>query len=327
MFIKFFKSYQPATLFAIPLVALVFWITTFFHPVTFYTSDTALFYQWICSYLIHLPKIVISLIAIGLLIFQAIYWNKILNNYEVLYKKSYLPSLFYIILMSTFPSFLYLHPLLLVNTILLFILEKIFAIYKNESSIPLDFDIGFLIALASFLYFPVICIFLLHWIALIILRPFKWREWVAGIVGLGVPYFFVATYFFWNNRLQFFLTNQITNHFNYSFGFALPLMTSQIIFLIILFIFFLLALLKLQPNFFKNVIRTRNFQQILLVFIFFGFGLGLFGTEIHLEYFTALAIPLSVFIAYYFLAVKKNWWLETLFFILMGSLLYAHVTG
>ncbi|HEV7620475.1 MAG TPA: hypothetical protein VGO09_02010, partial [Flavisolibacter sp.] len=96
--IRFFKSPQPATLFIVPLIVLILWAKAFFnHPFVMNGTGTTL-YNLITDFLNIFPGFIQVLITVGLISFEAIYFNTILNRHEVLYKNSYLPALMYALL-------------------------------------------------------------------------------------------------------------------------------------------------------------------------------------------------------------------------------------
>jgi hypothetical protein len=43
--------------------------------------------------------------------------------------------------------------------------------------------------------------------------------------------------------------------------------------------------------------------------------------------FAILVIPLATMISYYFLAAKKNWWVEVLFWCIVGVMIFNYVNA
>jgi hypothetical protein len=73
---------------------------------------------------------------------------------------------------------------------------RILSTYKTER-ISLHFlDAGLLISLASLFFLPAIVFFLFLLAALILLRPFIWREWTYAVLGLISPYLFLASVYY-----------------------------------------------------------------------------------------------------------------------------------
>ena len=95
-------------------------------------------------------------------------------------------------LVSLFIPFLVLSPTLICNFITIWMLYKLFNIYKQADVKGIMFDLGMLVALGSLIYFPFIVMLPLIWISLIIFRPFSWREWITPLMGVIVVYFLLA---------------------------------------------------------------------------------------------------------------------------------------
>jgi hypothetical protein len=67
--------------------------------------------------------------------------------------------------------------------------------------------------------------------------------------------------------------------------------------------------------------RTKK-SIIFLVWFFFLSALSIsLAPEISTKYFSALAIPAAVFCSNYFANLKKEWWAEFLFLLLLSSLI------
>jgi len=324
MLIRFFKSNQSATFIAIPILVIALWIEGFMKQVPLEINSSMPVYKLAIYFYSAKTAIIYRIIALGLIILQAIYLNNIINKHEVLYKKSHLPALLYCILMSLFIPFLNFTPLLLINILLIKLLDTVLSFYKSTTN-DLAFNCGFLMGVCALIYFPSIIIFFLILFGLMILRPFYWRNWVASIIGIILPFYFISIYYFWTDKLEKFWGLEIPGYFIHliriDFSFTRPV---KILSIAIAFIV-LLSLLKLQSNFFKNVIRTRNFQ-IVLLFFFVISGLSLFlCPKIQLEDFSIIAMPSAIFISYYFLSSKKTILVEFLMLLLLLLLIYNQI--
>lgn len=317
--IRFFKSPQPATLFVIPLIVFLLWIQAFFkHPFIINNAGSQL-YSFVAGLLSSLPGFIQVILAMALISFEAIYFNNILNRHEVLYRNSYLPALMYALLMSLAFPILQFHPLILVNLFLLKALDKMFMLFKNDSPISPLFDSCFLISIASLLYFPAAVMFVLFLVALAILRQFNLREWLISIIGFLLPYFFLSVFFFWTDQWRTgwhqLFKGFIPQHFDIGFTVG----KSLAILFALLGVLLLFSMRRLLQNFYKNTVRTRNYQQILGLFFIVAVASSFLLDKIPLYHFTMLALPLSVFFSHYFLAANKRvWFSESLLWGIMG---------
>jgi len=263
-----------------------------------------------------------NMLIAGILVFsQALLLNLLVNRYNLLGRSSFLPALMYITASGLFTPFLVLSPPLICNFLVIWMLFKLFDLYKGESALSTAYDLGMIVAIGTLIYFPFIFFFLLIWIALIIFRPFNWREWTAGILGYATIFFFLAVFYYLHNQFdQFFdiwlplgtkFPNRIniTNYYNY-------------LVLIPVIVILGLCFVKLRQNFFKSYVQVRKSFQ-LLFFMFLVAALSFYvRAQFNLNHFLLCAIPAAVFFAYYFLHATSKWFYETLYLLLFISIIY-----
>jgi hypothetical protein len=259
-------------------------------------------------------------LAAVLVFIQALLLNYLINHYNLLGKPSFLPALMYVTASGLFPPFLVLSAPLICNFLVIWMLFKLFDFYKSDDAKSTAYDLGMIVAIGTLIYFPFIYLFLVIWIALVIFKPFKWREWVAGIIGYATIFFFLAVYYYLTNRLnQFYdiwlplgakFPNRINiNYYNY-------------IVLVPVLLILMLCFIKLRQNFFKSYVQVRKSFQ-LLFFVFLIGGLCFYvRAEFNLNHFLLCTIPCAVFFAYYFLYASNKWIYETLYFLLLLSIIY-----
>jgi hypothetical protein len=251
---------------------------------------------------------------------QAILFNRIINNHSLLAKPGYLPGLLYITGTSLFMPFLILSPPLICNFLLIWILDKFLKMGKSPSAMSLLFDVGMIIAIGTFIYFPFIVMLLTPWLSLLLYRSFNWREWLAGLVGFLTIFFFLAVFYYWNDNLNMFYN--IWLPLGNSFPSVFRINYNDYLVLVPVFVIIILATLKLRENFFRSFISTRKAFQML----FFVFLLGLVGVytkpDFRLYHFLLCVPPGAVLLAYYFSNATKRWFYESLFLVLVFAIQY-----
>lgn len=316
MIIRFLKSNQPIGIIILPVFGLLLWTSGFIRPQEVDIYETMPLYNLVCRGMVNYKLLAVAT-AFILLMMGAAILNYVINEHEILGKQSYLPALFYILLMSSSPFHLALHPGLFANLFLMLAMNQLFNIYRKEISFSQVFDAGLLIALASLFYLPSILLFPLVWIALIVFRPFIWREWIIALIGLIVPYLYLCVYYFWQGSLD-----HIKEHLGFMVkaeGLNIVKMSGYSYFFIAIII--LLVILSLGNLFagltVNNKLKAKN--SLILWSWFLLFSLFMFPIY-SIKYISFIAIPLSVFYANYFLQVKKEWWAEFLFLILIISI-------
>lgn len=257
----------------------------------------------------------------GIVVFvQALLLNRIVNNHNLLGKQTYLPALFYLVVCSALATFLTLSMPLLCNFLLLYIFNKLLLSYKRSDVISVFFDLGLVIGLATIIYFPLIFLLLFVWSCLIILRPFYWREWLASIIAFLLMMFFLAVYYFYNDKLINFF--DIWEPFKAPLKLFVTIKYNQYLVLLPILAALFLGFLSLQVNFYKSFVIVRKGFLVLLmlsIVIIFSFYLS---PDFGIIHFILLAIPVCVLMAYYFLYAKRKWIYETLFFTTIAFILY-----
>ena len=257
----------------------------------------------------------------GIIVFtQALLLNHLVNHYNLLGKPTFLPALMYITITGLFTPFLVLSPPLLCNFLIIWMLFKLFSFYKSHDVKSAAYDLGMMVSIGSIIYLPFIYLFLVIWIALIIFRPLNWREILAGIVGYVTVFFFLAVYYYMNDSLgQFYsiwlpLGTKFPNSINIHY----------LSFLVLVPVIVILALcfVKLQQNFFKSYVQIRkSFQLLFVCFLIAGLSFYV-KTPFTLNPFLLCAVPCTVFFSYYFLYAKNKWFYESLYLLLLISIIY-----
>jgi hypothetical protein len=324
--IRFFKSPQPATLFIIPIIVLVLWASrlSFFVPVADHTGLPL--WAMIASIFSSLPSWLNYIFLAALVSSQAVYFNILLNKHEVLYKNSYLPALIFALLISSNVHFLEFHPVHFVNLIAMRVFDRLFSLYKNESPVSPLFDSAFLAGTAALIYLPALILFPVLILSISILRPFSLREWLIIIISFFLPFFFTAVILFWQRDLVSVVSAYMNQFRQMQFHLinerSLPLFSLAIYCLFLL----LISLLKLRLNFYKNVIRTRNFQQVFFFFLILALVAIAIVQPVRVINFAFLAIPMSLLIGYYFMSAKKRMWMyEFSLWLLIAFVVWNHV--
>lgn len=325
MFIRFFKTNQPASFLALPLLAVLLWAGSWINPVVPDSSVEMPFYSLI-SGLNNIPYLSV-IVAFALIIFQAFYANNMINKYDLRdtrERSNFLTALFCIFFLSLFPAFRVLLPQHFSGIFLLLMLDRIFSSYRKEEAYSHCFDAGLLAGIASLFYFPSIVFFFLVWTSFIVLRSFNWREWVISFLGLLIPWLIVCTWYFLFNRLpEFFNTGIAAIFSNNYFQFGKP--EHAILIAVFGGIFLLPSVMYFIRSMSSGKVRTNKFFLLFFWFLFFAIISGIVFPVSSYQHFSLAAIPLAIIFSNWFLSLKKNWVAESFFIILLGAYIYAEV--
>lgn len=265
------------------------------------------------------PGINVSLTALIVFV-QAILLNRSITRHNLFSKTSYLPALMYAVLASMFSPFLTLNPVLLCNFFLLWLVDRIFFLYRGANVLRITFDMGLAIGAGSLFYYPFLLIFPVTWFSLMIFRPFAWREWLSPVIGLTVPYIFAFTWYMYTGNMASFF--DIWQPFIVNFPSLLTIPPYDYIALVPLLFLLGLAVHRMWITYFKNVVLIRKSQVSLALLSLLLIASFLLSPEKHLYHFMMLAMPFAVFLAYYFITARVRWFYETLFALLLGSIFY-----
>jgi hypothetical protein len=326
MLIRIFKSPQTVTLFAMPLlcalvVAFAFSVNSQY---VIYDSSHGVLY----SLLLQLPgtsfKWTCSIISFALITYQVLFFNRIISVHEVLYKPTNLPALMHLVSLSLLPSFLCFSPFLFINSLLLLAIHKTFQLYKADGALGLSFDACFIIAGITMLYSPCILFLLFFIISLSILRPFNWREWIVAAMGFITPWILLWV-------ILFLMDKQNGVHMFDDVQHLKPLVKlktlsrANTITAISVLSLVSLSLLKLRTNYFKNVIKMRKYQLCVLILMIVSLLIVFIPFEHSEARFSLLAVPFSVLLAYYFMALKRAFVYELLFTLIVVLFIYNYM--
>ena len=264
---------------------------------------------------------VLNITAAAIVVYaQSLIFNKIINNYNILGKSGFLGALFFIVASSVFTPFLFLSPPLFCNFFLLYVLHKILSEYKNADSINSMFDLGLIAALGTFIYFPFVLFLLFLWIALIILRPFNWREWVSVIIGYITIVFFLGVYYYWNGRLLDFY--EIWKPLSNTFPFNIKIQIIDYIVLFPIVVCVILGIAHIRQNFFKSFVQVRKTFQLLFFLFLIGALSFYLKPDFRINHFLLCVIPVATVLAYYFASAKIRWIYESLFVVIISFVVY-----
>jgi len=322
--IKIFKTHSPFNIFWLAVLLFFLRASYLFHvpaQVTLNFSGPISRLLLPVSYLYTFSPFYNIVIAAVIVFIQALLLNFLVNHYNLLGKPTFLPALMYITLSGLFAPFLVLSPPLICNFLVIWLLFKVFSFYKSNDAKSPAYDLGMIIAVGSLIYLPFNYFFLAIWAALVLFRPFNWREWSSGIIGYITIFFFLAVYYYLNDILPD-LYNTWTplatrfpdririNYYNY-------LVLVPVILILVLCFF------KLQQNFYKSYIQVRkSFQLLFIVFIIGGLSFYIRAAGFHLNHFLLCAVPAAIFCSYYFLYAKRKWIYESLFVLLIIGIIF-----
>lgn len=247
---------------------------------------------------LHLPVFVYSIFTFLLLFAQATMLNKICIDQKMMTKPNYLPGMTLMLLTSLFIEWNYFSAPLLVNTLLVMMFGRMVNLYNSNKAPAKIFNIGILMGIATLLYQPAVVFVLIMPLALFIMRPARIKEWLTGLLGITMPYYFLA------------LGPLFTDHWNWAFlvpslQFDLPVMPGSIlvtISVVLLVVPFIIGGYYVQANLNKMLIQIRKAWSLLLLFLIISLVVVLVNGGVNYANWSFGLVPLACFhgAAYYY---------------------------
>ncbi len=327
--IGIFKANNPFNSFLLFIYGLLLKLAFFIHPPipVIQKTDGVLFRGMLAKLGLlgaHFP-LIYPVITYFLIFIQAVFFNRLINDQKIMQRPNYLPAMSYLLITSMFQEWNVLTAPLVINTLLIWVWAKMSTLNSNANPKTALYNIGIMIGVSTFFYFPSLAFVLLIVFGLIVLRPFKLAEWIISFLGILTPYYFWAAYLFLTDKLKEYKFPQFEIsyprfHKNYL----------EIAGICLLIIGFLLGVYFLQTNFRKLQIQTRKRWSLILLYLVVALLVPFINATHTFDYWILAAIPLSAFLGCAFLYPAKRWlplflhWLMVLIVIVISYGLSLH---
>ena len=315
MVLKYINSNRISVIVLFSLLPVLYWMPSLFSIAVQHDSEISTIFmgRWIASFNDNF-KVLSLLIALLLVMLNGYLLIQLNTVHFFIPVRTQLPFLFYVMLTACFTQHHHLTPELVSSDLLMILFFRLLSTYKIEGISLRFLDCGLLIAIASLFYFPVIFIFPFLLVALGLLRPFAWREWVFSILGLILPYVFVISGYYLADIPVSNLLQDISGEFE---KVQKEFRLSQQIYWIFVLAFMLYGSYFLAGALDSMKIHARKsflaflvfFLNALLIFLIIG-GVGTGMVYI-------VALPLAYLFTFYFVKHKTGWLNLALLFIFL----------
>ena len=306
--VRIFLGNKTIVLLLLPLYLLTYQILNYvfgFHSI--YKSPDFGFWTPYFSVNISLSLVLAS----GVVFFNAIGINYLVNRNHFHERNTYLVALVYVVLMSLFSASYSLNGVLITHALLIMMLHQLFVSSQKEDVRATVFNAFLCLGMAS--TFTPLLIFTvpLFWVPFLISKRISLREVLIGFIGYSIPflYYFTLVYIFGSeHKLNFIAQNwggQIKD-----FWFIMMALS-------VLLIFAFIAMIqkgrtaKIQTN---KRLRTLT----LLVFIFLFCALFQILSFQQLDILSFVLIPLSMLLIFCFLSYSYELVISILFYVLFA---------
>ncbi len=156
--------------------------------------------EWIFKMIANYPGLARPMVVV-LIALLAIALNALLVRHDINPRQSLLPAIITLILMLFTPDDYHLIVTLACLVLLLFSLHNVMDMYGRQYPFSKVLNATFAISVASMISPPVIIFIFFVWFGFFTFRINSWREWIISLMGIILPYFYLALFFLWNDNL------------------------------------------------------------------------------------------------------------------------------
>lgn len=262
--------------------------------------------------------IIASIIAFALLLVQAFMLNYVTNEYRMMTKHNQLPAMAYLLITSLLPEWNYLSSPLISCTLVLICFLLLFRLYNKQNTKGEVFNIGLLIGISSYIYFPSASFLICFLIGILVLKPVRINEFILLLLGALTPYYFYGTYLFLSDRLTF-------NNFVPHLWVQVPVVKSSVFLAISIFLLaipFLVGGYYVQSHLHKMLIQVRKNWTIVLLYLILAFFVPFVNTYDTFSNWVLLAAPFAAFHAAAYFYPPKLTFPMILFVAAVGFIIY-----
>jgi hypothetical protein len=319
MLVKSLIRYQPVNIIIFLLFGIILWTKTFVDsemPGIYIDKNPMPVYEWIVQ-LIGTPelKMLCKIIAFILTILQGLITVGIINQYNLIGIRSYLPGILFLIITANLPEYQLLNPVMFANLFLLIAWNQIIRADQSENSLASFFNASFFIGLAT-LFYPNYVYFILIILASTFLNRIpNLREFGMILAGtITVWYFYLSLFLIFTNKFQF---AGIEPDFSFSPLEFSQLKIGQVIFIIYFGFLVLLGSIQTTTTISNQKIQIRRNLKFLFLWFILGL-LILFFTNSTFELIYLESVPTAILLSLFFSNTNYKWIKETAFILLVG---------
>lgn len=172
-------------------------------PVIFNDHD-GVFSLFLKNYIRGLSPTLLFILYQAVVLVQAIRLNLVLSDLRMYQNTNYTSAMAYVLLSGMLAQWCSISPALIANFLLIWLFIKLSRLYNHPSPKTLLFNTGLIVGLSVVGYHPTAILILVVLFALAVVRPFNLAEWVILLMGILVPYYFLAAALFLKDELHTF---------------------------------------------------------------------------------------------------------------------------
>jgi hypothetical protein len=317
--IALFKEKSPGNVAALFIFGLFIKLPIFLFPkkplVTPYDGKL---YEALAAWVASLPTPFFGpILAFVLIYVLALSITNIVNEYRMTTRQTFLPGMSFLLITSLVPEWNLLSAPLVGTAFIFWAFSKLLELYNAPAANSKIYNIGLLLGIASFFFFPSLAMGLCMIVGLMVLRPFRLNEVFLFLTGILTPYYFYAIYLFLTDGFQWkelipqikvgvpFIRNNIWLAGSAAF-LGIP---------------FLLGGYYVQTHLRKMLIQARKNWSIVLVYLLLALAVPFINSPDSFVNWVLAAVPFAIFHASAYLYGTRKWVPLLLFWVVLGFIL------
>ncbi len=311
--VSIFREKSSVSVFWLIALSIVLHSHFIIAPPELLVNNSDRWMKLLLSPFIGMPAVLLVLLYHLIVIVQALRISVVLNNLRMFPKLYFIPALCYLLLTALYPVWNNITPALLLNFFVIWLFSLMAKMYSSPQAKPLIYNIGFLTGLLGLFYAPALFLIPASFVALALLRAFRFNEWIILLLGMLTPAYLLASILFLNDQLRQFLLFLPRFHWHVI---AVQNQVSLFIASAAAFVLIVSGIFSWQANTGRMIIQTRRCWSVLFFLFLFSipllFGIRNIGlTAIVLGMVPAAALSSNLFV------YSKNELFQTILFWLL----------
>lgn len=170
-------------------------------PVVVTNGNDGVFSVILREYIAGLSSTVLFVLYMLIILLQAIRLNMVLSEMRMFQNNTYTIAMAYVLLSGIMIEWCSITPALMANFLLIWIFIKLCRLYNHPSPKTLLFNTGLIVGLSVICYYPTAILIGVVLFALVVVRPFRLAEWVILLMGILLPFYFLSSILFLQDKL------------------------------------------------------------------------------------------------------------------------------
>lgn len=270
-------------------------------PVTS-NADGFLYKKLIAFLQLETAAYVPAILAFVLIFTQAVLLNYLSNHYKLMQRPNYLVGMSYLLISSLFSEWYILSSAMVANTFFIWIFYGLAGIGNSQRAKSAIYNLGLILCIASFFYYPSVFFLLLLLAGLAFSRPFRLPEWVMAVLGFLTPVYFLFSILFLSNKMEIpafskpDVTIPIFEHGVWAIAGVVLISLGTIV-----GVFFINQQMR------RQIVHTRKTWGLIFFYALLGILVPFFNDHKQFHFWLIAAIPISMIAGAAFFYPEKKW--------------------